>query len=223
MRDGGPSRVRWERPDGPCEGHPSASASTTHADDTTITRRDDRCIEGSESRCSPSGRDLQGCSRSGGSSCSWGSPVSTSSGTEVSFTEPQWGQAIWAGIIAAIWFWVAAGFWGVRAYAWQFGIFISLFTMIFGFFSILASNTTTEFEMIGWLLVDRHLLLPELPGRPRELREERDVPPDPGAARRGRGGEPGQRRRAQAMATPAPAAARSRPQRAAPRRTTTPV
>ena len=73
-------------------------------------------------------------------------------GNEVSFNEPQWGQIIWAGIIAAIWFWVAAGFWGVRAYAWQFGIFISLFTMIFGFFSILASNTTTEFEMVGWLI-----------------------------------------------------------------------
>jgi hypothetical protein len=73
-------------------------------------------------------------------------------GNEVSFQEPQWGQAIWAGVMAAIWFWVASGFWGVRAYAWQFGIFISLFTMIFGFFSILASNTTTEFEMIGWLI-----------------------------------------------------------------------
>ena len=68
-------------------------------------------------------------------------------GNEVSFQEPQWGQALWAGVMAAIWFWVATGFWGVRAYAWQFGIFISLFTMIFGFFSILASNTTTEFEM----------------------------------------------------------------------------
>ena len=73
-------------------------------------------------------------------------------GNEVSFPQPQWGQALWALVLAAIWFWVAAGFWGVRAYAWQFGIFISLFTMIFGFFSILSSNTTTEFEIVGWLL-----------------------------------------------------------------------
>jgi hypothetical protein len=73
-------------------------------------------------------------------------------GREVSFTEPQWGQAIWALIIAAIWFWVAAGFWNVRAYAWAFGRFISLFTIIFGFFDILAGNATTESEMIGWLL-----------------------------------------------------------------------
>ena len=39
-------------------------------------------------------------------------------GQTVSFSEPQWGQAIWAGLIALIWFWVAAGFWQVRLYAW---------------------------------------------------------------------------------------------------------
>jgi hypothetical protein len=73
-------------------------------------------------------------------------------GREVSFSEPQWGQALWALIMAAIWFWVAAGFWNVRAYAWQFGSFISLFTLIFGFFAILGGNATTESEMVGWLL-----------------------------------------------------------------------
>jgi hypothetical protein len=73
-------------------------------------------------------------------------------GQPVSFDEAQWGQAIWAALIAAIWFWVAAGFWQVRIYAWQFGQFIALFTVIFGFFAILGSNTTTESEMIGWLL-----------------------------------------------------------------------
>jgi hypothetical protein len=65
-------------------------------------------------------------------------------GKEVSFTEPQWGQVIWAIILAAIWFWVAAGFWGVRAYAWSFGIFISLFTLIFSFFALLGSSTMEE-------------------------------------------------------------------------------
>ena len=73
-------------------------------------------------------------------------------GRSVTFPDEQWGAAFWSLLIALIWFWVAAGFWNLRAYALQFGIFISLFTMIFGFFSTLASNTTTEFEMIGWLL-----------------------------------------------------------------------
>ena len=73
-------------------------------------------------------------------------------GREVSFNDPQWGQAIWALVLAGIWFWVAAGFWNVRGYAWMFGNFISLFTVIFGFFAILTGNGTTESEMIGWLL-----------------------------------------------------------------------
>ena len=64
---------------------------------------------------------------------------------------PQWGQAIWAIILAAIWFWVAEGFWNVRAYAWSFGIFISLFTLIFGFFAILGS-TTFEEEFVPMLI-----------------------------------------------------------------------
>ena len=62
-------------------------------------------------------------------------------GQEVSFKDPQWGQAIWAIILAAIWFWVAEGFWNVRAYAWSFGIFISMFTLIFGFFALLGTAT----------------------------------------------------------------------------------
>jgi hypothetical protein len=73
-------------------------------------------------------------------------------GQPVSFNEAQWGQAIWAAILAAIWFWVAAGFWQVRAYAWSFGQFIALFTMIFGFFAILGNSATTESELVGWLL-----------------------------------------------------------------------
>ena len=62
-------------------------------------------------------------------------------GAEVSFKDPQWGQAIWAIILAAIWFWIAEGFWNVRAYAWSFGIFISMFTLIFGFFAVLGTST----------------------------------------------------------------------------------
>jgi len=72
-------------------------------------------------------------------------------GKTVSFPEPQWGSALWALLIAAIWFWVATGFWNVRGYAWSFGIFISIFTVIFGFFAILGGSTM-EAETVGWLL-----------------------------------------------------------------------
>ena len=72
-------------------------------------------------------------------------------GKEVSFPDPQWGQALWALLLAAIWFWVAAGFWNVRAYAYSFGIFISLFTMIFGFMALLFGSTV-EAETLPILL-----------------------------------------------------------------------
>jgi hypothetical protein len=73
-------------------------------------------------------------------------------GKEVSYPDAQWGPALWALVLAGIWFWVAAGFWAVRGYAWSFGLFISIFTMIFGFFSIIGAGTTTEFETVAWLL-----------------------------------------------------------------------
>jgi hypothetical protein len=72
-------------------------------------------------------------------------------GKEVSFPEAQWGPAIWAIILAAIWIYVAEGFWNLRAYAWTFGIFISIFTIIFGFFALLGVSTT-EAESFGWLM-----------------------------------------------------------------------
>jgi hypothetical protein len=72
-------------------------------------------------------------------------------GKQVSFDSAQWGQAIWAIILAAIWFWIAEGFWNVRAYAWSFGIFISLFTLIFGFFALLGS-TSFEEEFVPMLI-----------------------------------------------------------------------
>jgi hypothetical protein len=72
-------------------------------------------------------------------------------GKTVSFDEAQWGPAIWALIIAAIWFWVALGFWNVRGYAWSFGNFISIFTVVFGFFALLGGSTM-EAETVGWLL-----------------------------------------------------------------------
>jgi len=73
-------------------------------------------------------------------------------GQPVEFKDPQWGQAFWAILLAAIWIWIAEGFWNVRAYAWSFGIFISLFTIIFGFFALLGGAGTMESESVGWLL-----------------------------------------------------------------------
>ena len=81
----------------------------------------------------------------------------------VSFPEAQWGAALWALIMAGIWAWVAAGFWNLRAYAVQFGIFISLFTLIWGFFALLFGSTY-EAETIPWLLAGAIFLYLSYPG-----------------------------------------------------------
>src|SRR5262245_39575721 len=65
----------------------------------------------------------------------------TFAGREVAFSTPQWGEIFWCAILAVIWFYVAVGFWNVRAYAWSFGNFISLFTLIWGFFAILFGSS----------------------------------------------------------------------------------
>ncbi len=84
---------------------------------------------------------------------------------EISFPDAQWGMALWALLIAAIWLWVAIGFWNLRAYAVQFGIFISLFTLIWGFFALLFNNSSSyEFETIGWLLAGAIYLYLSYPG-----------------------------------------------------------
>ena len=84
-------------------------------------------------------------------------------GKSVSFPEAQWGQAFWALILAAIWAWVAMGFWNVRAYAAQFGIFISLFTLIFGFMALLFGSSV-EAETVPWLLAGAIFLYLSYPG-----------------------------------------------------------
>lgn len=137
-------------------------------------------------------------------------------GKEVSFPEAQWGQALWAVILAAIWFWVAMGFWNVRAYAWSFGNFISLFTIIFGFFAILGGTATTESEMIAYLLSIAIFFYLNYPGVRNQFMEHEMslLTPDQRAAL-----EEAQRANAaaaQAMAAPAPAPAPSAPPAAAP-------
>jgi hypothetical protein len=84
-------------------------------------------------------------------------------GKSVSFPEAQWGAALWALIMAAIWFWVAAGFWNLRAYALQFGIFISLFTLVWGFFALLFGSSY-EAQTIPWLLAGFIFLYLSYPG-----------------------------------------------------------
>jgi hypothetical protein len=84
-------------------------------------------------------------------------------GREVSFSEPQWGQVLWAVILAAIWFWIAAGFWNVRAYAWSFGNFLAVFTIIWGFFAVLFGSGI-EAESIPWLLAGAIFFYLNYPG-----------------------------------------------------------
>ncbi len=84
-------------------------------------------------------------------------------GKDVTFPTAQWGPALWALIMAAIWVWVGTGFWNVRAYAVQFGIFISLFTLIWGFFALLFGSSV-EASTIPWLLAGAIFLYLSYPG-----------------------------------------------------------
>jgi hypothetical protein len=84
-------------------------------------------------------------------------------GKSVSFPDQQWGAALWAFLLAAIWVWVALGFWNLRAYAVQFGLFISLFTLIWGFFALLFGSTY-ESQTIPWLLAGAIYLYLSYPG-----------------------------------------------------------
>lgn len=72
-------------------------------------------------------------------------------GESLKLPEANWAGALWALLIAAIWLWVGMQFWNMRAAGWQFGVFISLFTLIWGFFAILFGSTITA-ETIPMLL-----------------------------------------------------------------------
>lgn len=97
-------------------------------------------------------------------------------GQEVSFPTAQWGQALWALLLAAIWFWVAMGLWNMRAYAWSFGIYISLFTMIFSFFAILGNNGTAESEFVAMFLAIIIFMYLNYPGvRDQFMKHEMDL------------------------------------------------
>lgn len=84
-------------------------------------------------------------------------------GKDVSFPDPQWGAALWTLLIAGIWLWVALGFWNLRAYAVRFGLFISLFTLVWGFFALLFGSSY-EAQTIPWLLAGIIYLYLSYPG-----------------------------------------------------------
>jgi hypothetical protein len=84
-------------------------------------------------------------------------------GQTMSLPEPHWAAAFWALIMAAIWFWVALGFLNIRASAWQFGVFISLFTLMWGFFALLFGSSV-EAETVPWLLSGAVYLYLSYPG-----------------------------------------------------------
>jgi len=136
-------------------------------------------------------------------------------GREVSFSEPQWGQVLWAVILAAIWFWIAAGFWNVRAYAWSFGNFLAVFTLIWGFFAVLFGSSV-EAESIPWLLAGTIFLYLNYPGvRDRFIENEMSMlTPEQRAALEKL--QAANAAAAQAMATPAAPPPASTPPPAAP-------
>jgi hypothetical protein len=84
-------------------------------------------------------------------------------GNSVEFNQPQWGQVFWSLVLAAIWFYEAKGFWELRAYAYSFGAFIALFTLIWGFTALLFGSSV-EAETIPWFLALLILLYLQYPG-----------------------------------------------------------
>ena len=129
-------------------------------------------------------------------------------GNEVSFNSAQWGQALWALLLAAIWLWVAMGLWNMRAYAWSFGIYISLFTMIFSFFAILGANGTVESEFVVMLVAIILFMYLNYPGvRDQFMQHEMDLlTPEQRAAVEQANAANAAAARAMAAPAPAPAA-----------------
>jgi hypothetical protein len=139
-------------------------------------------------------------------------------GKEVKFGDAQWGAAFWAVILALIWFWVAAGFWNVRAYAWSFGNFIAIFTLIFGFFALIG-GATTESETVGWflaLVVFFYLNYPGVRGQFEQNELSLMTPEQRVAVQQMQAAQEAMMRASAAAATPAPAPAAPAPAAPAP-------
>jgi hypothetical protein len=65
-----------------------------------------------------------------------------------SFQNPQWGQAILAGIMALIYFWVAYGFWTVRVWAWLYGLLITGFNLLWYALATIGPVVTIEMALV---------------------------------------------------------------------------
>jgi len=143
-------------------------------------------------------------------------------GNTVEFNQPQWGQVFWSLVLAAIWFWEAKGFWELRAYAYSFGVFIALFTLIWGFTALLFGSSV-EAETIPWFLALVILLYLQYPGVQQHfvkteldrMTPEQRAAYDQLAAANAAAMAANQAAKAQAAA-PAPAAAPAAPAAAAP-------
>lgn len=69
-------------------------------------------------------------------------------GNAVRFGQPQWGQAILAGIMALIYFWVAYGFWTVRVWAWLYGLLITGFNLVWYALATIGPVVTMEMALV---------------------------------------------------------------------------
>ncbi|HET9345966.1 MAG TPA: hypothetical protein VFO05_09700 [Candidatus Limnocylindrales bacterium] len=69
-------------------------------------------------------------------------------GNPVTFPNPQWGQAVLAGIMALIYFWVAYGFWTVRVWAWLYGLLITGFNLLWYALATLGPAVSMEMVLV---------------------------------------------------------------------------
>jgi hypothetical protein len=69
-------------------------------------------------------------------------------GNTVTFPNPQWGQAVLAGIMALIYFWVSYGFWTVRVWAWLYGLLITGFNLLWLTLATLGPAVTVEMVLV---------------------------------------------------------------------------
>jgi hypothetical protein len=73
-------------------------------------------------------------------------------GRTVRLPEAAWGQAILAGVLAAMYLAVSVGFWRVRAWAWIYGLLISGFNLFWLLISVLGPHVTLEAVIVPVLL-----------------------------------------------------------------------
>ena len=73
-------------------------------------------------------------------------------GNTVTYPNPQWGQAVLAGIMALIYFWVSYGFWTVRVWAWLYGLLITGFNLLWLVLATVGPVVTMEMVLVPILI-----------------------------------------------------------------------